>query len=121
MGNLWGIAALAGALACWGEAYDGDELPVPVCEEGDVRCDGRLLELCTGDGARWTPLEACASPELCDAEPPVSGCLSPVCSEGESRCDGDMYQRCAAGGADWVAIELCRDPVACDPLTGCQL
>lgn len=84
-----GLLALVGLIACGGKehrdvvriegpittkdppstAYDtphGD----PICEPGERRCDGTLLQECLQsiEGIEWDLIDDCASAALCDAE-----------------------------------------------------
>jgi hypothetical protein len=71
MRNLW-VGFLL--VACWSQVDDGGELSVVedvVCEDGALRCDGQLLQLCIENGTTWASLEVCETAELCD---PTLGC-----------------------------------------------
>jgi hypothetical protein len=92
-----------------------------VCEVGQARCQGSMLQNCEADGSGWTPVERCASAALCvDAPGEPSRCREPVCRPGVV-CDGDVLQRCNADLTGYERIDTCFSAAHCDPAAGaCQ-
>jgi hypothetical protein len=110
------MAVLAMIVGC-GARLDDQELPESLCGQGELRCEGRVLQLCVDDGSAWAPLEVCGSAALCN---PEQGCRPLACVEDETRCFGYQFQRCAADGTDWEPVAACVNAAACDPKLGCM-
>lgn len=87
-----------------------------VCEEGQTRCDGALLQRCISGGTAWVTTQACATPELCRAADgtSVSQCLTPACAMEQMSCDGAVLLLCNAGRNGWEEFDACESNAHCD-------
>lgn len=90
--------------------------PVIVCEAGVTRCDDRVLQLCRDDGAGWTHLQTCATPELCESGElsTVSACLTPQCAVDQMSCDVNVLRLCNAARTGWEEFDTCESAAHCD-------
>jgi hypothetical protein len=87
-----------------------------VCNVGETRCDGRLLQLCSDEGTAWATLEACASAELCQSSDvsTVSSCIAPACSAEQMSCDGNLLRLCNVSRTGWELFATCESVAHCD-------
>ena len=84
-------------MACVAGSCDG-------CTDGEVRCNGNIIEECSGGS--WGVRESCAF--ACDS----GACTSMVaCTPGASRCNGDVAEICNATGSAYLYLATC--PVSC--------
>jgi hypothetical protein len=98
----------------------------PACPEpGAFRCeaDGVSLSRCAADQTAWTPVDMCASPELCAATvaDPMGAdarggkCLMPGCfPAGVVQCVDEVLQRCPMDLLAWVDEQTCVAPFQCN-------
>jgi hypothetical protein len=74
-----------------------------LCTAGQRRCSGKLVEICTPDGAAWAPGDAC--PFVCTA-----GSCTGTCAPGQARCNGNGVETCSTVGT-WAPAQTC--PFVC--------
>jgi hypothetical protein len=91
-------------------------LPLPpgemaVCETGQVRCEGALLQTCADDRTSWVTTQRCAASALCQASP--AKCLAATCSTDEMTCSGAALQKCNADRTGWDLFATCLSPAHC--------
>lgn len=109
-----GLLAVVGALSC--QAIFGDyrvdtsSVPPPsiVCERGDTRCDGRVLQSCAPNRLGFRTLETCASESLCNLN--TESC--DPCTPGDYQCNDGELHRCAAD-LSWEGVASCVTPSLC--------
>jgi hypothetical protein len=87
----------------------------PACKDGELRCDGQVLERCARDLTRFEDVGVCPDGELCD---PVVGCLAAPCGEGTFRCNGSLLERCEAGS--WEPRLRCQTSELCSTTGICN-
>jgi len=91
------------------------------CSEGATQCDGRLLQFCASDPdapptfrLSWVTLQACATPELCDAsDSSVPSCRPPSCALDQFSCSGSTLLRCNGSRTGWDVVSECADAASC--------
>lgn len=97
----------------------------PQCRPNEYRCDGAELERCNVDRTGWIPVQACASPALCNVA--ARRCDVPVCVAGQARCTAEgALQRCRPGRDGWNVETECAAGLSagaaasatCDPSGG---
>lgn len=108
-----------------GENWSG-QCESPVCDAGELRCEGRAIQRCPANELEWSTVDECASPELClkaiaegesCPEPcnpePDPGCNP--CPEPPFRCNAEALEECTHDGPRplWTSIALCSSPEAC--------
>jgi hypothetical protein len=82
------------------------------CEPGRTRCAESSLQRCNDAGDGWTPVNQCASAELCDALNAV--CRPPLCGAGEHRCATDgTLQVCREDRRDFDVVSQCTSDAYC--------
>ncbi len=126
LGLAHALALSLAVSACGGLLDDGDEKdepadgpsePAPVCEPGERRCNGAVIQECadSSDEASWIDVVTCASEAACTPE----RCrISPEpCKPDTYRCNGANREQCQQNRT-WSRIELCTDAAACHP-DGC--
>jgi hypothetical protein len=92
-----------------------------LCDAGQTRCLGGLLESCDLDSGNWRVVDACATPELCEIGRTTTGmqCEAPRCGTAERICEGQLLRACNSGHTGWVDAQTCTDEERCDPRLGC--
>ncbi|HUU01687.1 MAG TPA: kelch repeat-containing protein [Myxococcota bacterium] len=104
MRNPMTIAGLAALLFAACGSGDGEML----CDEGAGRCNGTVIEDCTG-GA-WIAGEDCDASEMnCKEQGEAASCTDrpPICTDGKSRCSADLIENCTGGA--WTAGIDCAE------------
>ncbi len=101
-------------------ANDTDsDISSTICSPGIARCNGTVLEVCSGDGTELTEVD-CAESE-CD-DPRGLGCVCArgtctgrVCERGETICDsaGTGFLTCNDAGTDYVQGRACPTGTTC--------
>jgi len=109
-----GALALLGALSCqaiFGDyRIDASQVPPPpvVCERGDTRCRGRILEECAPDRLAWQTLETCGTEALCNLA--MDSCDE--CTPTEYQCNDRELRRCT-DARTWEVQDTCATPELC--------
>jgi hypothetical protein len=98
----------------------------PACPEpGAFRCepDGVSLSRCAPDLTAWTPVDICASADLCTATlaDPIGAdarggkCLTPGCfPAGAVQCVEERLERCPDSLVAWTEVVTCAPPYQCN-------
>ncbi|MBW2704002.1 MAG: hypothetical protein JRF33_24540 [Deltaproteobacteria bacterium] len=100
-----------------------------LCEEGDSRCAGEMIQSCVvgaDDCTLWSDGQNCADTDLvCRVEEGTAVCVegcTDLCSIGDSVCAGTVVTNCVDAGegcGDWSTGEDCADnDHVCDVSTG---
>jgi len=90
----------------------GNACASATCNQGDLRCNGNLLEVCNGMN-QWQTQQVCA--QSCD--PAQAACTgAATCAAGARRCNGLQSQVCNSTGTAWLTVETCA--IACDNASG---
>lgn len=126
---LGSVLALAGCGTVLGfedfEVAPGGAGSQEGCKAGDLRCDGRLLQVCRAGGTGFDLLETCASQPLCEAGREQTGkCATPACGPGSrdpltggelprQRCVGGRIEICTGDATQYVATDCAGKQ--CDP------
>jgi len=80
-----------------------------VCEKNSLRCNGKALEICYGDG--WSVKENCGLG--CDEK--IHECIK--CAPNEVRCFFGTLQQCAEDGKSFKTIKTCENGCNADSKT----
>ena len=84
--------------------------PQPVCEPGEVSCEGKKVQACQATGLAWYTVEECEGSLFCNPE--TASCQAecvPLC--GGKQCGPDF---CGGSCGD------CPDGIVCDPFGRCD-
>jgi hypothetical protein len=79
----------------------------PACSEGELRCDGAVLQGCNAGHTAFVPLDRCASATQCNAT--LGRCTDEPCdaSTREHQCNGNNYEECLPDRSEWTLSETC--------------
>jgi hypothetical protein len=125
-----GVPAGPAASALCDPSGAGRCLPVALCTDGALRCNGAELERCGGN--TWHPYEHCDTAAQCDS---IGGtCRPAVCDPGSFRCVnpadpatpvaddasrlGLVLQGCNALGTGFESVSACGALELCDAAHG---
>lgn len=100
-GSGWSLSQACSGASCRVLGPGRASCAQAVCSPLARRCGGAGVEVCAGDGSKWTPAGTCAGG--CAG----GTCLAPPagCAAGAVRCDGAIVERC--DGSRWQAIAEC--------------
>ena len=92
-----------------------------LCDTGQTRCLGGLLEECDADFGNWKVVDSCATPDLCELGRTTLGtsCAPPRCAAADRVCDGQTLRACNTGQTGWTDAQVCAETERCDPRLGC--
>lgn len=130
------LAACATAALCedWLEASCGEEpaacdvvgarCPAPICEPGQLRCEGARLESCNSGRNGWDFVDECVTAGVCEAtrqNPVAVSCLEASCDPGDTVCSptGAILACNVEQTAYESSVAQCRSVDFCTP-SGCQ-
>ena len=104
--KAWIALAVLGFACRFDPAYRDIPVPPPhVCDAGDVRCSGDVLQTCVaGSPAAWQPQTDCSATGLVCA-PSLGACAT--CIPQSNKCQGQSIISCDPSGGSWVASQDC--------------
>lgn len=102
----------------------GATCPAPVCDVGEVRCDGARLESCNAGRNGWDFADECVTAGVCELtrqNPVAVSCVEPVCAPGDTICSSaGAILACSIEQTEYVTpIAQCRSADFCAP-GGCE-
>lgn len=98
--------------------------PAPVCEVGELRCEGARLETCNAGRNGWEFVDECVTAGVCDItrqNPVAVTCVEPICDPGETVCSpAGAILACNLEQTEYASqISQCRSADFCTP-AGCE-
>ena len=99
--------ALVGFSCRFDPAYRDIPQPPPhVCNPGDARCSGDVLQMCDdGSPAAWQPQTDCQAMGLVCAQS-LLACAT--CVPGATKCQGQTVYTCDPAGGSWTGSQDCN-------------
>jgi hypothetical protein len=110
---------LSGLAACDGLAASC-ACARPLCDEGELRCNGSVLERCRLGRTGFDVASECASEALCQRGLTLAParCEAPACSPGQFTCDGATLRSCRPDLTGFDDIDTCVGPGFCNAAAG---
>lgn len=84
-----------------------------ICVPGVTRCNGNIVENCSGDGTRWVASSTCATGKKCVVSQSGASCVD-SCTPKALRCNGTTrIDICTSDGTRWDSHLTCSSGSVC--------